>query len=278
MDLTDKVVVITGASMGIGEAIGRQFGGRGAKVVFSSRDQSRAEAAQARAGCLEQGMAVACDVCDPAQIAALLQATLGRYGRVDVWINNAGFGLVDSIEHMEREAYRRMFETNLFGAIEAMQQVIPVMKRQRGGCIINISSVAGYIAVPYMGAYGATKRALNGISHAARQELVDSGVSVVNVCPGYVSTGFGEHAVRGKDYARIGGRHGISAERVAAAVLRAYERNTPEAVVPWSNRLLIGMAFLTPFVIDFGIRLLLTRRVNRKPASADEPVPSGPAR
>ena len=171
MDLSEKVVVITGASMGIGEAIAKLFADHGASIVFSSRDQARAEAARARVGHPQQSLAVACDVCDPAQISALLRAALERFGRVDIWVNNAGFGVVDSIERMDRQAYRRMFETNCFGAIEAMQQVIPVMQRQGSGCIINISSVAGYIAVPYMGAYGATKRALNAISRAARLEL-----------------------------------------------------------------------------------------------------------
>ncbi len=260
MDLSEKVVVITGASMGIGEAIAKVFAEHGAAIVFSSRELARAEAARARVGQhQQQSLAVACDVCDPAQIAALLRATLERFGRVDVWVNNAGFGLVDSIEHMEREAYRRMFETNLFGAIEAMQQVIPVMKRQRSGCIINISSVAGYIAVPYMGAYGATKRALNGISRAARLELEGTGVSVVNICPGYVTTDFGENAVRGSEGRRIASnvRRGITAERVAQAVLRAYQCDVTETVVPWTNRLAIGLAFLAPFVINFALRRLL---------------------
>jgi short-subunit dehydrogenase len=260
MDLSKKVVVITGASMGIGEAIAKIFADHGAAIVFSSRDQARAEAARARVGHQQQTLAVACDVCDPTQISALLRATLERFGRVDVWINNAGFGLIDSIEHMEREAYRRMFETNLFGAIEAMQQVIPVMKRQQTGCIINISSVAGYIAVPYMGAYGATKRALNGISRAARFELEGTGVSVVNICPGYVKTDFGENAVRGAEGKRISAsvQRGITAERVARAVLRAYQCDITETVVPWTNRIAIGLAFLAPFVINFALRRLLT--------------------
>jgi short-subunit dehydrogenase len=259
MDLSQKVVVITGASMGIGEAIAKIFADHGAAIVFSSRDQARAEAARARVGRPQQSLAVACDVCDPTQISALLRATLERFGRVDVWINNAGFGLIDSIEHMEREAYRRMFETNLFGAIEAMQQVIPVMKRQQTGCIINISSVAGYIAVPYMGAYGATKRALNGISRAARLELEGTGVSVVNICPGYVRTDFGQNAVHGAEGKRIsaGIRRGITADRVAQAVLRAYQCDITETVVPWTNRIAIGLAVLAPFVIDFALRRLL---------------------
>ena len=152
MHLKNKVVVITGASMGIGEAIARLFADHGAAIVLSSRDLGRVEAARVRIGHLERTRAVACDVRDPAQIAGLLRASLKAFGRVDVWVNNAGFGLVDSVEHMNREAYRRMFETNLFAAIEAMQQIIPVMRPQGSGAIINISSVAGYIAVPYMGA------------------------------------------------------------------------------------------------------------------------------
>src|ERR1035437_4483121 len=109
LDLSEKVVIITGASMGIGEAIAKLFADHDAAMVFSSREQARAAAARSRVGRQERSMAIACDVCDPAQISALLQATLERFGRVDVWVNNAGFGVFDSIENMEREAYRRMF-------------------------------------------------------------------------------------------------------------------------------------------------------------------------
>jgi len=259
MHLRDKVVVITGASMGIGEAIAKLFVDHGAAIVLSSRDRARVEAARERIGHLDRTRAVACDVRDPVQIAGLLRASLEAFGRVDVWVNNAGFGLVDSVEHMNREAYRRMFETNLFAAIEAMQQVIPVMKRQRSGAIINISSVAGYIAVPYMGAYGATKRALNAISRAARLELAGTGVSVINICPGYVKTAFADNAVRGEDRMRVSERvrRGCSAEQVARAVLRAYDCNATETVVPWGYRILIGLAVLAPFIIDFGLKHMM---------------------
>ena len=275
MHLQDKVVVVTGASMGIGEAIAKLFADHGATVVLSSRDRSRVEAARERivsgpagadsaaddAKLRERTLTIACDVCDPKQIAALLQATLEAFGKVDIWVNNAGFGVLDSIEHMDREAYRRMFETNLFAAIEAMQQVIPVMKRQGSGAIINISSVAGHIAIPYMGAYGATKSALNAISRAARLELAGTGVSVINICPGYVRTNFGENTIKGADRMRVSSRvrQGTTPERVAQAVLRAYERDSAEAVVPWGYRLLIGLAVLAPFVIDFGLKRMMTR-------------------
>jgi short-subunit dehydrogenase len=158
-----------------------------------------------------------------------------------------------------------MFETNLFGAVEAMQQVIPVMKRQNSGCIINISSVAGYVAVPYIGAYGASKSALNAISHAARLELGGTGVSVINICPGYVKTNFGDHAVHGTERIRVSAKiqRDITPERVAQAVMRAYKGDIAETVVPWSNRLLIGLAFLARFIIDAGLKWLLRKERKR---------------
>src|SRR5206468_9529308 len=129
-------------------------------------------------------------------VETVLRTVLERYRRVDAWINNAGSGLSDSVEKMAIADCRSMFETNLFGAIEAMQLVIPVMKQQRAGTIINISSVAGHIAVPYMAAYCATKHALNAIGKAARVELRGTGVHVMTVCPGYISTDFAVNAVK----------------------------------------------------------------------------------
>ena len=157
MSIAGKVVVVTGASMGIGEAIVQRFLREGASVVLASRDLGRVEAARQRTGVPERTLAVACDVRVRAQIEALLAASIERFGRVDVWVNNAGFGLVDSVERMNMGACRSMFDTNLFGAIECMQVVSPVFKQQRSGAIINISSMAGIVSVPYMGAYGATK-------------------------------------------------------------------------------------------------------------------------
>src|SRR5207237_2074256 len=101
-------------------------------------------------------------------------------------INNAGFGMQDSVAQMEMAQCRMLFDTNLFGAIECMQLVAPVMKRQGSGTIINISSIAGHIPVPFMAAYAASKHALNAIGKAARMELAGSGVHVMTVCPGYI--------------------------------------------------------------------------------------------
>lgn len=243
MRLIGKVVVITGASMGIGEAVAKLCAAEGANVVLSSRDLERTESARQRIGNTERTLAVACDVCDRTQIEKLLQATLARFGRVDVWVNNAGFGLADSIEKMYMAVCRRMFDTNLFGAIDAIQVVAPVMREQGGGCIINVSSVAGSIAVPYSAAYGATKHALNCVSRAAHLELQGSGVQVMNVCPGYVSSEFAANLVRGNQSRKFGGgnKHGVSSEYVAEAMLRGYLTGKREIVVPWYYRPVIWL-------------------------------------
>src|SRR5579859_273788 len=150
MTFQGKTVVITGASMGIGEAIAQEFLLHGANVVLSSRDLDRAEAARTRLGAPDRTLAVACDVRDRKQLDALSQAAIERFGRIDVWVNNAGHGLLDAVADMDIAACRSMFDTNLFGAIEGMQVAAAAMKQQKDGVIINITSVAGHIAVPYM--------------------------------------------------------------------------------------------------------------------------------
>ena len=255
MKLKDQIAVITGGSMGIGEAIGALFVQEGAKVVLCSRDAARCEEARQRIGHLEQTVALACDVRDRATIDAAVAAVVARFGRIDLWINNAGYGLLDSTEHLDMQAARALFETNLFGAIECMQAVIPVMKRQGGGVIANISSGAGYIGVPYMPAYCASKHALNAFSHASRLELKRDGIAVVSVCPGYVQTDFGVNAVKGSDGRRVGGstRHGITKERVARAVLKGCVSRTREIVVPWHYRPIFILSQVWPGFVDFAL-------------------------
>jgi short-subunit dehydrogenase len=266
MKLQDKVAVVTGGSMGIGEAIAALFVNEGAKVVIASRDLQRADAARQRIGIPDGTLAVACDVRRRADLASLLKTTLERFGRIDIWINNAGHGLVDSIEQMSMADCRAMFDTNLFGAIEAMQLVIPQMKRQGGGTIVNVSSVAGHIAVPYMGAYCATKAALNAIGRAARVELRGTGVHVGTVCPGYVQTGFSAHALKGADRQRLASaaRRGITAERVAEATLKLCLNKRREVIVPWTNRHLVTLYQNVPALVEAAMGRML------RPADATE--------
>jgi len=234
MELAGKIVVVTGASMGIGEAIAKSFADHGASVVMLSRDAVRVEAARGRVGHGERTLAMACDVRHREDVDRVIGLTHHHFGRIDVWVNNAGHGLLDSVAQMEMAACREMFDTNFFGAVAAMQAVIPVMRQQGGGTIINISSVAGHIPIPFHAAYSATKFALNAIGKAAGVELKKDGIHVLTVCPGRVRTPFSENAVRGNEVKRVGSGRGITAERVAQATLRGYLKRKREVIVPWT--------------------------------------------
>ena len=249
--LNGKVAVVTGASMGIGEAIARKFVNEGATVVLCSRDAGRVEAARERIGSVERTLALACDVRNRPEIERVVSLTLHNFQRIDIWVNNAGYGLVDEVGDMDMSECRRMFETNLFGAIEAMQCVIPAMKRQGSGSIINISSVTAHIAVPYQAAYSATKSAMNSISYATRLELRGSGVNVMTVCPGYIATDFARNAVVRPNAKKVSsGRGGPTADVVADAVLNGYLKNKREVAVPWHYWLFIRLYEWFPSLVE----------------------------
>jgi short-subunit dehydrogenase len=255
MKLAGQVVVVTGASMGIGEAITVAFAREGASVVMLSRDAARAESARARIGLLDRTVALSCDVRNSEEIDRVLALTLHHFKRIDVWINNAGHGLLDSVAQMDMAACHEMFETNFFAAVLAMQAVIPVMRQQGGGTIVNISSVAGHIPVPFNAAYSATKFALNAVGKAAGVELKKDGIRVLTVCPGYVRTAFGENCIRGKELKRVrpASVRGITAEQVARATLRGYLKRKREVIVPWTMHLPVKFYQLLPGVVEWAM-------------------------
>jgi len=262
MVLSGKVAVITGSSMGIGEAIAKVFADEGASVAVLSRDAARAESARQRIGYGERTLALSCDVRNREEIDRVLGLALHHFQHVDIWVNNAGHGLLDSVTHADPAACRETFDTNFFGALQAMQAVIPVMKQQGGGTIINISSVAGHVPLPFHAIYSATKFAMNALGKAARVELKKSGIHVLTVCPGYVRTDFGANALRGGEQKQVrpGSVRGIAADRVARAVLRGYLKRKREVVVPWTMRPVIELYQLFPGLVEWGMTNMITRR------------------
>ena len=255
MQLSGKVVVITGASMGIGEAIAKIFADGGASVVLLSRDAERVEGARGRIGHPERTLGLACDVRNREEIDRVVGLTMHHFQRIDVWINNAGHGILDSVANVDMAACRETFETNFFGAVEAMQAVIPVMKQQSSGTIINVSSVAGHIPIPFHAVYGATKFAMNAIGKAARIELHSFGINVMTVCPGYVRTAFSANTVKGKEQKQVRPARvrGITAERVAKALLRGYVKQKREVVVPWTMLPVIKLYQLFPGLVEWSM-------------------------
>ena len=249
-----KVVVVTGASMGIGEAIAKVFADNGATVVLLSRDVARADEARHRIGRTERTLALACDVRNREEIERALARTVETFGRLDVWVNNAGIGIRDFVSDMDLAACRELFETNFFGAVACLQAVVPAMRKTGGGTIINVSSVAGHVPVPYMGAYSATKFALNAIGKAARVELKRNHINVLTVCPGYVRTDFGTHVISEKvGNVRPKSVKGISVERVARATYNGYRMRKREVIVPWTMIPMVKLYQLLPGLVEWGM-------------------------
>ena len=257
MKLQGKVAVITGASMGIGEAIAKLFLQEGGKLVLCARDLARTEAAAQRiGGTVENILCLTCDVGKRDQVDALMQAAVKRFGRIDILVNNAGFGLNDSVEKLNMSQLRQMFDTNFFGMLECMQSALPIMRRQGSGDIVNISSVSGHISTPYMGGYAASKHAMQAIGMAARMELKRHNINVVTICPGYIATDFAKNMIKGSQPERVGGsvRYGASADVVARVAFKAVLKRKRQAVTPWFYWIAIKLYQNAPGLVERQIR------------------------
>ncbi|MEI4474053.1 SDR family oxidoreductase [Frigidibacter sp. MR17.24] len=184
-----KTVLITGCSSGFGAAAAHRFAGDGWTVVATLR---RPEAAPA----FPDGVTVLpLDVQDPASIEAAVAETTGRFGRIDALVNNAGFGLHGFFETIPRERIAEQFAVNLFGLMDLTRAVLPIMRRQRSGVIVNVTSGAGVFGLPMVSCYAASKFAVEGFSESLMHEVAPFGIAVKLVEPGGVTTtGFGDRA------------------------------------------------------------------------------------
>ncbi|THF69201.1 SDR family oxidoreductase [Deinococcus sp. Arct2-2] len=227
MNVQDSVVIITGASMGIGEATARVFAAAGAKLVLAARSADKLAAIAQSLPSGAKTLIVPTDMTDPVQVNALIEKTYERFGRIDILINNAGQSAIGPVATIDPEVYRQIIELNLFGPLYALQAVVPKMRAQGGGVIINISSSVSKMAIPGIGAYASTKYALNGLSLTARNELAADNIRVVLFHPGQTTTDFGKNALRPADLGnwRPGGNQPMpapdSAEAVAHTILKA---------------------------------------------------------
>ena len=217
MDLQGKVVVITGASAGLGRAFARALVARGSRVYGLARREEKLLAIRAALG--SAFVPVACDVADEAQVATAF-AKIGR--RIDVLINNAGLGRFGPLHALGTDQWQAQIDTNLTGVFYCTRAVIPLMRAQNaqagfGGHIVNIASIAGIIGNANISAYNATKFGLRGFSEALMKELRADGIKVTSVCPGSVQTGF----------ARAAGSRGapnpMQAEDIASTVVHILE-------------------------------------------------------
>jgi NADP-dependent 3-hydroxy acid dehydrogenase YdfG len=230
MEIAEKIVLITGASSGIGLATARLFARKGAKLALAARSTERLEQLASE---LPAALAVPTDMRDETAVQHMVARTLEHYKRIDVLINNAGQGLLAPIEQVDIDTYRSIFELNVVSVLVAMQTVIPIMRVQGGGVIINISSGTSKLPPERFkanptGPYASTKYALNALTLIGRQELAADNISLGLVYPGVTATDFYTSLAQGSRPAPAGSTSVESAESVAEKILVAVETQAME--------------------------------------------------
>lgn len=230
MNIKDKVVLITGASAGIGKATAELFHACGARVALAARSLDLLEAL---ASALPGAIAIRADMTLPADIHRMVKQTHDHFGRLDVLINNAGQGMQAPLEHIDLDDFAKIMTLNVYGPLRAMQAAIPLMRQQGGGAIVNISSMLSKMAIPGLSAYASTKSALNMLSLTARAELAADGIVVSVVCPGLTATDFRQRAIQSKVKVEIKRPafqmpEADPVEKVAVKILEAVETGVAE--------------------------------------------------
>jgi NAD(P)-dependent dehydrogenase (short-subunit alcohol dehydrogenase family) len=253
MKLAGEVVLITGGSSGIGLATAQRFAREGARVVLAARTSERLQAAATAVG--HGARVVAADMTDLSAVRALAADLSAREGRLDVLINCAGQLQVGLSEKSGPEVAEALIRVNYLGAVYTIDACMDLLRAGTRRSIVNLSSVAGKVAPPSMGAYAASKFALAAYTHVLRQELRPQGFHVALISPGPVDTPMIQDRYLSPDYPRLPGLRVVSPATVAEAVLRAVTRRKNDVVVPgYLGALLpIGQAF--PGMIDLIYRL-----------------------
>ncbi|QWC85137.1 SDR family NAD(P)-dependent oxidoreductase [Nocardioidaceae bacterium] len=223
---TPGVVVVTGASGGIGAAICRRFAREGWTVVGTSRDAASAPA--------PEGVAMRdLDVADAASVRSFVHEVLGAHGRVDVLVNNAGIGAVGAAEDTEVEILERVLQVNLTGVARLTRALLPGMRDRGTGRVVNVSSAVGLVPAPYMAAYAASKHALEGWSVSVDHETREHGVRVLLVEPGYTDTGFDDAVLRPAEATGAYDRRVEALEAFLTRALRSGDSPEVVAAVVW---------------------------------------------
>jgi NAD(P)-dependent dehydrogenase (short-subunit alcohol dehydrogenase family) len=247
--LAGRVAIVTGASSGIGEATARALVGRGAAVVLAARAEERLEVLESEISSSGgRALALRTDVSDRESVRAMVERAVEAFGSLDILVNNAGLGLSGRVAEVRVEDLRYVFEVNVVGPLLCIQTALPFM--EPGARIINVSSVVGRRAIPKVGAYCATKFALNALSDSLRVEIADRGITVTSVYPGTTRTTFRENSRRTKDEKRGWRPRGVTPERVAEKITRAAEKGPRDVYVTLPDRLFVAGTTLLPGLTD----------------------------
>ncbi|MBZ5588498.1 MAG: SDR family oxidoreductase [Acidobacteriia bacterium] len=267
-----KVVLITGASSGIGEALAREFANRGAAVALLARRAERLDALAAELHALgRRALAIPCDVTRDGDLEGAVGRVMAEFGRLDVAVANAGFGVVGNLADLSLDDYRRQFEPNVFGVLRTTYAVLDALTLSRGTLVL-MGSVSGHLAAPSASAYAMSKFAVRALAGALRGELAPRGVGVVLISPGFVHSEISRVDNHGRFHPQAHEpshrRFEMSTERAARQIVRAVSRRRRERVITAHGKLAVLLARHTPRLVAW---VLERGRVSRtEPGRKDQ--------
>jgi short-subunit dehydrogenase len=255
---SNQVVLVTGASKGLGAAIALAFAREGAKVVIAARSkEGLAQVERQIAAVGGEALAIPTDITQAAAVAALVAQTLNRFGRIDVLVNNAGIGRVGALDEPSFAAdVEATLRASLYGMIAVTQAVLPILRRQGSGTIVNMSSVMGRKAFARFGSYAVVMHAVSALSGALRQELRGAGIKVSVIHPALTATDLLREARVDEMPPPFRHLTPLTPERVAKAVVAAVRRGKARVVLPWQAQMLLLGEAISPRLGDWTARAL----------------------
>ncbi|HLK63008.1 MAG TPA: SDR family NAD(P)-dependent oxidoreductase [Bryobacteraceae bacterium] len=247
MQIDGKVVLITGASEGIGAACAAEFSRAGAKLSLTARSE---EGLRRAAG--SDGLITAGDLTDENVRRSVVERTVAKYGTIDILINNAGLGFYLPSWSAPMAQTRGLMELNFFALLGMTQLVVPHMRTQRSGMIVNVGSIGGKMTLPWMTIYSASKYAVGSLTEGLRMELRRDNVKTMLVCPGYVKTGFQKNVTAGQAPESMvrARRMAITAAECALAIRKGVARDARTIVTPKPGWILVGLARVFPSIVE----------------------------
>ena len=266
----NKLVLITGTSAGIGKVTAREFVREGARVIGTGRDRERLEAAKSEVGA-ESFVPVVADVADASSMATMVTQVLGEIGLPDIVIANAGIGHDAHFVDTSEEAWRELFETNVFGVVRTVRPFIPGMIKRGSGRVVLISSVVGKRGIPHYSAYSASKFALDGIADVLRVELVGTGVTLGTVYPSSTVSEFQDRTQRVGLERKPKRLQRHSTIKVARAILRMSASTRPEMLLSFEGNFMALLDKISPRLVDVILARVLRRSSPKTAGTAETP-------
>ena len=259
MSFSGKVIWVTGASSGIGEALVKAFAQQGAQLVLSARREEELQRVAKEAG-LEPGnfLVIPFDLADTSKAGSYTEQIVKKFGRIDVLVNNGGLSQRSEVKDTNLETDRKLMEVNFFSSVVLTKSVLPVMLKQKSGQLVVISSIAGKFGFYQRSSYSAAKHALHGFFESFRLETEKEGIKTLIVCPGKIKTNISFNAISadGKKHNRMdeSHEHAMSADTCARLILAAIEQNKEEVFIGGKEIKAVGLKRFFPKLFGKVIR------------------------